>query len=134
MNSESNEEKVFGKHRGVVTNNQDPQHLGRLKARVPDVLGSAESGWAMPCAPYVEPKTGFLMLPPVGIGVWIEFEGGDLAHPIWSGCWWSSEAEMPPVVVGNLQHKACLTNRRRKSAPSCHHDEPSTLRKSRFKG
>jgi len=29
-----------------------------------------------------------------GAGVWIEFEGGDLSHPIWSGTWWSP-SEIP---------------------------------------
>jgi hypothetical protein len=28
------------------------------------------------------------MLPDVGSGVWIEFEGGDVSSPIWTGCYW----------------------------------------------
>jgi hypothetical protein len=42
----------------------------------------------MPCAPYAGPDQGLYMIPDCGAGVWIEFEGGDLSRPIWSGMWW----------------------------------------------
>jgi uncharacterized protein involved in type VI secretion and phage assembly len=89
----------YGKYRGIVTDNQDPLMMGRVRARVPDVMGDQESGWAMPCAPFGGSNTGFFALPPSGAGVWIEFEHGDLEYPIWSGCWWGSAAEMPPVLL-----------------------------------
>ena len=28
------------------------------------------------------------MIPPVGANVWVEFEGGNIDYPIWSGCFW----------------------------------------------
>lgn len=89
----------YGKYRGVVTDNQDPFMIGRVRARVPDVMGSDESGWAMPCAPFGGRGMGFFALPTVGAGVWIEFEHGDPDYPIWSGCWWGSLAEMPPTLL-----------------------------------
>ena len=42
----------YGKYRGVVTDNQDPLMIGRIRAKVPDVMGDLESGWATPCAPF----------------------------------------------------------------------------------
>lgn len=89
----------YGKFRGVVTDNRDPLLLGRVRARVPDVMGNLESGWAMPCAPVGGDRSGFFALPSVGAGVWIEFEQGDPDYPIWSGCWWGSQTEMPPVLL-----------------------------------
>lgn len=89
----------YGKYRGVVTDINDPLMIGRIKATVPDVLGDQESGWAMPCAPFGGSQTGFFALPAVDAGVWIEFEHGDPDYPIWSGCWWGSAAEVPPVLV-----------------------------------
>lgn len=87
--------KLFlGKYRGVVTNNADLSGLGRLKARVPDVMGDIETVWAMPCVVTVD----CLPVPAVGAGVWIEFERGDPDFPIWSGFWWSSPDDMPPIV------------------------------------
>lgn len=80
--------RYFGKYRGYVSNVSDPLHLGRLKARVPRLFGAAETGWAMPCAPYGGPDRGFYAVPELGAGVWIEFEGGDASRPIWAGTWW----------------------------------------------
>jgi hypothetical protein len=80
--------RYYGKYRGYVSNVTDPQRTGRIKAYVPRLLGEAETGWAMPCAPYAGPDQGLYSLPELGAGVWIEFEGGDLSRPIWSGCWW----------------------------------------------
>jgi uncharacterized protein involved in type VI secretion and phage assembly len=53
----------------------------------------------MPSVPFAGPGTGLVALPPVGAGVWIEFEQGDPDYPIWSGCWWGSTAEVPPVAL-----------------------------------
>jgi len=89
----------YGKYRGVVTDNQDPQMRGRIKARVPDVFGDDESGWALPCAPFGGGGMGFVALPKVQANVWIEFEGGDPDYPIWSGCWWDPASEVPSVAM-----------------------------------
>ncbi len=91
--------KFFGKYRGVVTDNKDPLMTGRIRARVPDVTGDADSGWALPCAPFGGSSTGFFAVPKEGAGVWIEFEHGDPEYPIWAGCWWGNATEMPPTLL-----------------------------------
>ncbi len=70
--------------------NADPKKLGRLKVSVPSVLGAAEvTGWATPCVPYGgDANQGFLFIPEIDAGVWVEFEEGDLEFPIWSGTFW----------------------------------------------
>jgi hypothetical protein len=80
----------FGKYRGTVTDNKDPNNLARIRAKIPEVLGSVESGWALPSLPYAGDGSGFFRVPPAGAGVWIEFEAGDVSRPIWTGCWWGS--------------------------------------------
>jgi uncharacterized protein involved in type VI secretion and phage assembly len=80
--------RFYGKYRGVVTD-VDASTM-RIKASVPSVLPGAATGWCAPCVPYAGPQVGFLMLPEVGSGVWIEFEGGDVSLPIWTGCYWSA--------------------------------------------
>ena len=90
---EAIEGRHFGKFRGVVTGNDDPLGQGRIEVKVPAVLGD-RTLWAMPCVPYAGPGVGLLALPPVGAGVWVEFEGGERAHPIWAGCFWA-ENELP---------------------------------------
>jgi uncharacterized protein involved in type VI secretion and phage assembly len=88
-------ERHYGKYRGIVEkNNDDEKHMGRIKARVPEVLGDVVTGWALPCAPYAGDGMGLFVIPPEGAGVWIEFEAGDASRPIWSGCWWK-EGTLP---------------------------------------
>ncbi len=93
--------RFYGKYRGTVSD-VDESTL-RLKAKVPAVLGTTVSGWALPCVPYAGPDVGFFAVPEVGAGVWIEFEGGDVSYPIWTGCYWRS-SELPsdatPTVKG----------------------------------
>lgn len=88
------ETHVYGKHRGTVVSVDDPLGRGRIQASVPAVFGDGVTPWAMPCVPFAGPGHGFVALPEVGDGVWIEFEAGDLASPIWSGGWWA-DGELP---------------------------------------
>jgi uncharacterized protein involved in type VI secretion and phage assembly len=94
------ERRFYGKYRGFVVENADPENLGRLKLRVPSVLGDeVVTGWAMPCVPYGgDANQGMLFIPEVDAGVWVEFEEGDLEFPIWVGTFWSKpggESELP---------------------------------------
>jgi hypothetical protein len=91
---ERDADRFYGKYRGIVADNQDPLQIGRLQAFVPEVLQDVTSGWALPCAPYAGTGSGFYAVPPIGAGVWIEFEAGDTSRPIWSGAWWAT-AEVP---------------------------------------
>ncbi|MEU4428719.1 phage baseplate assembly protein V [Actinoplanes sp. NPDC024001] len=88
--------RYLGKFRGTVAENIDPMRLGRLRVRVPDVLGDTASSWAMPCFPLSGPRMGHYAVPPVGAGVWVEFEQGDVSFPIWVGCWFGAATEVPP--------------------------------------
>ena len=85
------ERRHYGKYRGIVVDNDDPDRLGRLKLQVPSLLGQdVVTGWATPCAPFGgAADQGFLFIPDLKAGVWVEFEGGDLECPIWVGAYWS---------------------------------------------
>ncbi len=89
-------ETYYGKYRGLVTDNADPDGLGRIRAEVPSVMGEVPTYWAMPCVPYAGPGHGLALIPEVGDGVWIEFEAGNLSNPIWSGCWWADGQRPDP--------------------------------------
>jgi hypothetical protein len=93
---------LYGKFRGTVAANEDPNQMGRVQALVPAVWGNAPGPWAMPCVPMAGPNAGLFAIPPVGAGVWIEFEAGDPTAPVWVGGYWASAAEMPPSPHGGI--------------------------------
>lgn len=94
----SNQPKFFGKYRGTVLNNIDPMQMGRIQATVPDVSGFIPTNWAMPCLPVTGLQNGVFTVPPIGAGVWIEFEQGDPSYPIWVGGFWGNAAEVPGLA------------------------------------
>jgi hypothetical protein len=94
------EQRFYGKYRGRVTDTADPRRQGRLRASVPEVLGEVQTGWALPCVPYAGDGSGWYTVPPTGAGVWIEFEAGDPSRPVWTGCWWPSDALPQPADGG----------------------------------
>ena len=104
--------RYYGKYRGTVTD-IDASTL-RIKAKVPSVLKDQDTGWCMPCVPYAGDNVGFAFLPEKGSGVWIEFEGGDVSYPIWTGCYWrqgeipSDAAPAVKAIVTKAGHKILL--------------------------
>jgi len=103
--------QYFGKYRGKVESNVDPLQMGRVQVSVPAVLGDGRSSWALPCAPFAGRGVGFFAVPPAGANVWVEFEGGDLNHPIWCGGFWAQgEAPAAPAVPGTKVWRTdCVT-------------------------
>lgn len=103
MNDESLErilrrlnDKYYGKYRGFVADNADPEKRGRLKVQVPSVLGESETDWALPCLPYGGlSDQGVLWVPEIDAQVWVEFEGGNLNDPIWTGTFWPKDQSPP---------------------------------------
>jgi len=86
--------RFWGKFRGVVKANIDPQLRGRLLVDVSGVPPGL-STWARPCLPYAGPQLGAYIVPPIGANVWVEFEQGHPDYPVWSGFWWGSQGETP---------------------------------------
>jgi hypothetical protein len=73
--------RFYGVYRGVVVDNNDPLGNGRLKLQVPQVLFDAVTDWA-----WAKNTLGIhTSPPPVGQGIWVEFEGGDPSFPVWGG-------------------------------------------------
>ncbi len=91
--------RYYGKYRGTVINNIDPEQRGRILAMVPDVLGMIPSSWALPCLPIAGKQEGLFAVPQIGAGVWIEFEQGDPDYPIWTGGFWGIVAEVPSLAL-----------------------------------
>jgi hypothetical protein len=90
-----NSTRFYGKYRGTVINNIDPEQIGRVMLQVPDVLGLTPSSWALPCVPAAGIQAGVFVVPPIGSQVWVEFEQGDPDYPIWTGGFWGIVGEVP---------------------------------------
>lgn len=73
----------FGAHLviGVVTNNQDPDDMGRVRVQYPALGPDAEGAWARVLTPSAGNARGILMLPVVGEEVLIGFEHDDTTRP-----------------------------------------------------
>lgn len=66
----------YGTYRALVANTDDPEAAARVTVIIPQVLGNAESHWAIPSAPTN-------VLPNPGDLVWVTFDGGDLGAPVY---------------------------------------------------
>lgn len=97
--------KFLGKYRATVINNIDPELRGRLMLMIPDVSSLIPSTWAEACVPLAGPTgspMGVYMVPPIGAGVWVEFENGDPDYPVWVGCRWGGASDVPPMAQGGI--------------------------------
>jgi hypothetical protein len=89
-------ERYYGKFRGFVSDNDDPQKRARLRLRVPSVLGEAITDWALPCLPFGGGAGyGWFAVPEKEAQVWVEFEEGDLHRPLWVGAFWQRAEDVP---------------------------------------
>jgi len=89
------QQRFYGKYRGTVIGNNDPQQTGRVQVQVSDVLGATGSSWATPCMAGAGAQAGCFIVPPVGAQVWVEFEQGDPDYPILAGGFWGSTGDVP---------------------------------------
>jgi hypothetical protein len=104
--------KFYGKYRGTVLQNVDPEFRGRIMCMVPDVLGVLPSNWCEACPPLAGPTgppMGVYMVPPLGAGVWVEFEQGDPGKPIWSGCRFGT-GDTNICIQSLLQHTLMISD------------------------
>ena len=82
---------------GLVTQNNDPEGLGRVKVSYPWHDQARESYWARLAAPMAGKDRGMLLIPEVGDEVLLAFERDDLRFPFVLGALWNGEDE-PPVA------------------------------------
>jgi uncharacterized protein involved in type VI secretion and phage assembly len=92
----TSEGRVYGLVVAVVTNNQDPDGLGRVRLRFPWLNDAEESHWARIAAPMAGKKMGFYCLPEVDDEVLVGFEHGDLRMPYVLGALWNGK-DGPPA-------------------------------------
>jgi len=103
--------RLFGLVVGVVTNNQDPDSLGRVKVRFPWLSASEESHWARIAVPMGGNDRGTYFLPEVDDEVLVAFEHGDLRFPYVLGALWNGK-DAPPATNGDGKNNLRLIKSR----------------------
>lgn len=91
----ADDEAVRGVFVGVVTDNKDPDKLGRVKVRFPWLDDKAESTWARIATPMAGKGRGFFFPPEVGDEVLVAFEHGDMRFSYVLGAIWNGK-DTPP--------------------------------------
>lgn len=89
--------RIFGVAVALVTNNQDPDGVGRVKVRFPWLSDQDESHWARIAAPMAGKDRGAYFLPEVDDEVLVAFEHGDIRFPYVVGMLWNSK-DTPPAT------------------------------------
>lgn len=93
--SKTAKDRFYGVVIGVVTNNQDPDNMHRVKVRFPWLDDEVESNWARVAAPMAGPDRGAYFLPEVDDEVLIAFQHGQVNHPYVIGSLWNGKDEAP---------------------------------------
>lgn len=84
---------------GVVTNNDDADHLARVKVKFPSLTDQDESTWAKLLAPGAGNGRGLQAIPEVNDEVLVGFEHDDKTRPIVLGGLWNREDPPPEEVI-----------------------------------
>ena len=88
--------RFYSSYRALVLSNEDPDKEGKILIQIPSVHNII--GWAYPKVLCGGPNTGFkYLIPPKNSIVYVEFENGDPAHPLWSYHGWAV-GEIPPEL------------------------------------
>lgn len=82
---------------GVVSNNNDPDKLGRVKVKFAVLEGQFETGWARVLATRAGNKRGLRSLPSIDDEVLVIFEQGDPRRPYVLGGLWSKKNPPTPI-------------------------------------
>jgi uncharacterized protein involved in type VI secretion and phage assembly len=97
MSEKTADTRLFGLVVGVVTNNQDPDGLGRVKVRFPWLSDDEESHWARIAVPMGGKERGTYFLPEVDDEVLVAFEHGNPSFPYVLGTLWNGK-DAPPTT------------------------------------
>ena len=88
-------ERYYGVAFAIVTDNNDPQKMGRIKVTYPWLSDDAESYWARVSAPGAGKDYGVVWIPQVGDEVLVAFEHGDVMFPVVLGGMWNGKDTIP---------------------------------------
>lgn len=106
--SETIGNKVSGVMIGIVTNNKDPDNLGRVKVKLPIREIEYETDWIRIATLMAGNDRGSLFIPEVEDEVLVAFHMGDINHPFVIGSLWNKK-QSPPAGDENNEIRKIKT-------------------------
>lgn len=103
--------RIYGVVTGVVTDNKDPESLGRVKLRFAWLADDDESAWAPVASPMAGGERGIFFLPEVEDEVLVAFLHGDLRQPFVLGGLWNGK-DKPPETNADGENNVRLIKTR----------------------
>lgn len=96
---------------GVVTDNQDPDGLARVRVQLPWHLRSGTSYWARSAMPLAGNDRGTYFLPEIGDEVLVGAEDGDPSHLYVLGMLWNGRQTPPVQGEGSANNTRMIKSR-----------------------
>jgi uncharacterized protein involved in type VI secretion and phage assembly len=101
------DDRFYGVVVGIVTNNQDPDNMHRIKVHFPWLNQDHESNWARVATPMAGNGRGVYFLPEVDDEVLVAFEHGLIDQPYIIGSLWNGKDQAPESNQnGKNDHRA----------------------------
>jgi phage protein D/phage baseplate assembly protein gpV len=93
---------------GVVTNNNDPEGMGRVRVKFPALGGDIEGWWARVATLNAGKERGIFMLPQINDEVVCGFEHGDTRRPFVIGSLFTGKEKVPNDLKDAKARKAAF--------------------------
>lgn len=103
--------RINGAATGIVTNNNDPEGLGRVKIKFPWLAEDSEGDWVRMISFMAGKDRGGVFLPEVGDEVLVIFEQGDIDYPYIIGSLWNNEDTPPETNSDGKNNIRKITSR-----------------------
>jgi uncharacterized protein involved in type VI secretion and phage assembly len=103
--------RFYGVVMAIVTNNQDPSNMARVRVKFPWLSDDNESWWARIAVPMAGKGRGTYFLPEVDDEVLVAFEHGDVRFPYVLGALWNGQ-DSPPTNNSDGQNNIRLIHSR----------------------
>ncbi len=103
--------RFYGVTIGVITNNKDPEGLGRVKVKFPWLSVEDESHWARIATLMAGGERGVYFLPEVDDEVLVAFEQGDIAFPYVLGALWNGKDKPPETNENGKNDRRLIQSR-----------------------
>ena len=103
--------RINGVVTALVTNNNDPEGLGRVKVKFPWLVEESESCWTKIMSFMGGKERGSFFLPEVDDEVLVAFEHGNINYPYVIGSLWNSEDKPPETNSDGKNNIRKITSR-----------------------